>query len=94
LAAAAVPINVVSRLARDLSAALQGRDLGDADVVVLAWTLTRASGPWLPSPNRFRQLKRQVDALLTRAGCAHAAIGAVVTDLEHAFLSRSRRALA
>ena len=94
MADASVPINVVSRLARDLSAALQGRHLGDADVVVLAWTLTRASGRWLPSPHRFRQLERQVDALLTRAGCARAAIGAVVADLEQAFLSRTRRALA
>jgi hypothetical protein len=94
MADAAVPIRVVSQLARDLSAALQGRVLGDADVVVLAWMLTRASGPWLPSPHRFRQLKRQVDALLTSAGCARAAIVAVVDDLEQAFVSRTRRALA
>ena len=94
MADAAVPIGVVSRLARDLSAALQGRELGDADVVLLAWTMTRSSGPWLPSPQRFRQLKRQVDGLLTRAGCASVAIGVVVADLEQAFLSRTRRAVA
>lgn len=88
MANAAVPIGLVAQLSRDLSAALGGHPLVDADVVVLAWGLSRTGGTWALSMRRFRQLRAEIEALLDRAGCTRPAITAVVADLEHAYRLR------
>lgn len=91
LATSAVPISLVSRLARHLAAALSGRRLADAEVVVLAAMLARAAGPWLPTRHRFASLMRQLEGLLSSAGCGCADVQAVLADLEEAFRLRLSR---
>jgi hypothetical protein len=88
LATSGVPIRLVSRLAEDLDLALGGRPLADVDVVRIVAMLSRAAGPWLPTPRRFAAIVEQLDGLLAGAGCDRGDVLAVAGDLEEAFRAR------
>jgi hypothetical protein len=81
MAAGAVPVSLVSRLSRNLSAALGGLCLPAGELVRLAAMLSRATGPWIPSRRRFVRLQRELEALLVVAGCAPDRVRAVVADV-------------
>jgi len=89
MASGVVPIPLVSGLSRDLSSALAGRTLGDSELVRLSALLSRATGAWVPSRARFRQLRRQLETLLADAGCGSSSIAAVLDDLDAAFRMRT-----
>lgn len=84
-----VPIPLVSGLWRELSSALDGRTLGDSEVVRLSAMLSRVTGPWLPSRARFRQLRRQLETLLADVGCGSPSIAVVLGHLDATFRVRT-----
>jgi len=89
MASGAVPIPLVTGLSRHLSSALAGRTLGDSELVRLSAVLSRATGAWVPSRGRFRRLRRQLETLLTDAGCGSSSIDAVLVHLDAAFRVRT-----
>jgi hypothetical protein len=90
MAGGAVPVSVVSRLSRNLSVALGELCLPASELVRLAAMLSRATGPWIPSPRRFVRLQRELEALLVMAGCAPDRVRAVVADLREGRQARIR----
>ena len=81
MAAGTVPVSLVSRLSRNLSAALGGLQLPAGELVRLTAMLSRATGLWVPSQPRFIRLQRELEGLLVVAGCAPDRVHAVIADL-------------
>lgn len=85
----AVPVRVqlVTRLADDLRAAIGSTPLQTDDLRALDSALAQVMNGWNLSVSRFLRVEDDVETVLTRAEVERPAVEAVLRDLEDVFLS-------